>query len=92
MAQVPQAKENRRGPEDTMSSSMAFRTVVPHDTNVLTYVPVAIYIGGTGDVKVTDQEDNAVSFVAVPQGTILPIKPKIIWSIGTTATDIVAML
>jgi len=59
-------------------------TVTTSDTAGNSYR--AIYVGGTGDVAVVTVGGNAVTFKAVPVGTILPIEVNIIKSTGTTAT------
>ena len=70
--------------------------VTPHDTNPLQngnedVFTRAIYVGGTGDVKLTTRGGDTVTFSAVPAGTIIPIMAKIIFNTGTTATLIVGM-
>lgn len=50
-----------------------------------------IYVGGTGDLVVKDANGGvAVTFKAVPAGTILPIRVSFVMA-ATTATDIVAL-
>jgi len=65
--------------------------VTPHNTNELGYVTRAVYVGGTGDLKVTLQDSGTVTFVDVPAGSTLAIRAKVVFSTGTTATDIVAL-
>lgn len=66
--------------------------ITPHDTNVLTNVCRAVYVGVTGDVTVRLANDSAnVTFKAVPAGTILPIAPKLVLSTGTTATNLLGV-
>jgi hypothetical protein len=62
--------------------------VTPHDTDELTVVSRGLYVGGTGDVKVHmhGNPTTAVTFSAVPVGTILPIRVTRVLSTGTTAT------
>jgi hypothetical protein len=65
--------------------------VTPHDTNELTYWSRSLWIGGAGTVKVTMVDGTVVTFTGVPAGTILPVRAKIVWSAGTTATTILAL-
>lgn len=54
----------------------------------------ALYIGVAGDVVVymnANKEDTAVTFLAVPAGTVLPISVRQVRATGTSATDIVAL-
>lgn len=52
----------------------------------------ALYVGGTGDVAVIPYgQTGAVTFPAVPAGTILPIACAKIMSTNTTATNMVAL-
>lgn len=64
--------------------------VVLSDTVDLTNHCNALYIGVTGDVKLTTWNGNDVTFKAVPVG-ILPVGATRVWSTGTTATNIVAL-
>ena len=50
----------------------------------------ALYIGVTGNVKVTMPDGTAVTFTGAPVG-VLPVKARRVWSTGTTATNIVAL-
>jgi hypothetical protein len=50
-----------------------------------------LYIGGAGNVKVTTENGDAVTFTAVPVGTVLPIRVSLVWATGTTATNIVGL-
>ena len=63
--------------------------VTPHDTNELTKVSRALYIGVTGDLVVTMQDGTTLTFKAVPVG-LLPIRVKIVKA-ATTATNILAL-
>jgi len=53
----------------------------------------AIYVGGAGDVEVRLQNDvvGSIIFVAVPVGSILPIRTSLILATGTTATNIIGL-
>lgn len=52
-----------------------------------------IYVGGAGDIKVdlVGPVGSGVTFVAVPAGTILPIRAAKVYQAGTTATNLVAL-
>lgn len=65
--------------------------VTPHDTNALANFARALYVGGTGDVKLTTPGGSTVTFAGVPAGTILPVRAKVVFSTGTTATSIIAI-
>ena len=52
----------------------------------------ALYVGTTGDVKVTTVSGNAVTFVGVPAGYLLPVSVRRVWSTGTTASDFVGLI
>jgi hypothetical protein len=63
--------------------------VTPSDTAPVTYVSRALYVGGAGNLSVTMQGGGNVTFVAVPAGTVLPIRVTHVRSTSTTATSIV---
>lgn len=51
----------------------------------------SIYVGGQGNVAVVPLEGSPVVFVAVPAGSMLPIRASRVNSAGTTATNLVGM-
>ena len=63
--------------------------ITPHDTTVQQYS--MIYVGGTGNVKITGRDGVAVTFVAVPAGQYIPVMTQLVWSTGTTATSLVGI-
>lgn len=65
--------------------------ITPHDTNELTNYAKAIYVGGAGDLKLTTPGGSTVTLVGCLAGTIYPIRAKIVFSTGTTATNLVAL-
>ena len=66
--------------------------VTPSDTTDLCQNTRAVYVGGTGNLSVVmDGGDNAVIFVGVQGGSVLPIQVQRIKDTGTTATSILAL-
>lgn len=62
----------------------------------VTVIPATkrLYVGGTGDIKVTlagQKDSQAVIFSAVPTGTLFSIQATKVWSTGTTATLMIAL-
>lgn len=71
-----------------------FLPVTPSDATPQPTGIKGIYVGGTGAVVVeaADNPGVAVTFSAVPVGTVLSICPNLIKATGTTATLMVALL
>lgn len=67
-------------------------SVTPSDSADLDSVTRGIYVGATGDLKVTMMGGGVVTFVSLVAGVIHPIMAQRIWSTGTTATDIVGVV
>lgn len=65
--------------------------VTPHNTNQLTHSTRGIYVGATGNLKVTTVGGEEITFTGVAAGVVHPIAAIIIWSTGTTATGIVGL-
>jgi hypothetical protein len=65
--------------------------VTPHDTNELTNVSRALYVGGAGALVVVTLKGTTVTLAAVPAGTELRLRVKQVKATGTTATSIVAL-
>lgn len=72
-------------------AARTFKAVTPHDTTgVVGAGCLGIWVGGVGNLVVTDRDNTVVTFTAVPAGTLMPIAPKIVRA-ATTATLIVAL-
>lgn len=84
-----QDKSNR--PEFEANPGSGAEAVTAHDSNDLTYVSRAIYVGGAGNVAAAMLDGTVVTFTAVPAGTILPIRCKRINSTNTTASSMVSI-
>lgn len=77
---------NYAGPPDRAEA------VTPSDSVDLPNPCDALWIGGAGNVKLIAAGDtDAVTFVAVPAGSILPVRTRRVYSTLTTATSIVAI-
>jgi hypothetical protein len=62
-----------------------------HDTNELAPYARALYIGGAGNLKVTTADGSVVTFNGLTAGSVLPVRTKIAWATGSTATNVVAL-
>ena len=49
-----------------------------------------VYVGGTGNVKVTTAQGTTVTFSNVPSGSVLPVRVRRVWA-DSTATLMVAV-
>jgi hypothetical protein len=84
MAQLP-------FPTTPDSCAIGAIAITPADSNLSAAVR-ALYVGGSGNVKITDALGNATTFNAVQAGSILPVTAVRVWSTGTTATSIVGLV
>ena len=50
-----------------------------------------LYVGGAGDLTVDTVGGYAVTFVAVPAGSFIPVQVTRVYASGTSATSIVAL-
>lgn len=64
--------------------------ITKSDSTNLAY-PSVVYVGGTGNVKVTTAQGSTVTFVGVPAGAVIPVQVIRVWSTDTTATSMVAI-
>lgn len=65
------------------------------DTVELSHVTRGIYVGVTGDIVIQAMDDslaNARTFKAVPAGTILPVRARLVKSTNTTATGLLGLI
>ena len=66
--------------------------VVPHDSNALTDIPKALYVGTGGTIAMRGVDGVAdQSWKNVPPGSILPFRAQYVRATGTTAADILAL-
>jgi len=65
--------------------------VTPNDSADLAIPGAVLYIGTGGDVKVTTISGDDVTFKNLPNGSVLAVQVKKVFSTGTDADDIVAL-
>jgi len=71
-------------------ASNAF-AITPHDTNDLAIMTRGIYVGASGDLKVTLSGGTTVTFVDLAAGMIHPLRVVRVFAAGTDATGIVGV-
>jgi len=65
--------------------------ITPSNSTDLDAVTNAIWVGSTGNVAAVLIDGSVVTFNAVPDGTLLPVRAARVNSTGTTATNMVAL-
>ena len=77
-------------PSQTSGAENAF-AVTPNDAADLAQVTRGLYVGVSGDVKVTLKGGDAVTFVNLAGGVIHPLRVTRVGSTGTGATSILGV-
>ncbi len=74
-------------------TSLATRAfaIVPHDTNELTAVTRAIWVGGAGNIVVVTSGGDTVTLTGALVGTVINVRVKIVKATDTTATFLVGL-
>jgi hypothetical protein len=78
-------------PTTPVSPARDAAAVTPNDATPLAQVSRALYIGQAGDLAVTMAGGQAVTFQALPGGTLLPVRVEAVLATGTTASAILAL-
>ncbi len=65
--------------------------VTKSDTDELSYVTRAIWVGGAGNINLVTVSGETVVITAIAAGTLLKIRVKQVLSTSTTATVMVAL-
>ncbi|TMV86888.1 hypothetical protein FGG78_19355 [Thioclava sp. BHET1] len=65
--------------------------VTPDDDGDLPVLPRALYLGTGGDLAVVTAGGQSVTFSALPDGSLLPLRARRIAATGTTAGAILAL-
>lgn len=78
--------------EQNNSPALNAFNITPHDTNELSSVTRAIFVGTGGDINLTLRDDTTpVIFRNVSSGTLLPLRVKLVKTASTTAQDIIGL-
>ena len=71
------------------ASAVYAEAITPADSDLANQLDT-LYIGGTGDVRVTTVNGQDVTFIAVPVG-FFPVRVKRVSSTNTDATSIIGL-
>jgi hypothetical protein len=63
--------------------------VTPHDSTAVNFD--ALYVGTGGNVKVRTHDNTDLTFNNVSNGQILPVAANLVYTTGTTASNIVGL-
>ena len=78
--------------DSVFAPSRAPFAIVPHDTDPLSTVPKALYVGTGGDLVLRGVGASAdVTFRNVASGQLIDVRASHVRATGTTAADIVAL-
>ena len=78
------------GNENPETPAHGAYAIAPSDTTDLPQAIKSIYVGVSGDVKVTTAIGDVVTFKAHPVGYML-VKATRVWATGTTATNLLGL-
>lgn len=67
--------------------------ITPSDTSPHSPPYEAIYVGtsSSANIKITTPDGDVVVFDNVIQGGIIPVRASLVWSTGTTASNLVGL-
>jgi len=66
--------------------------ITPSDTAEITYITRGLFCGTSGTVKVQMSGGGVVTFQGVAAGTTLPVRVKMVYATGTTASGIIGLI
>jgi len=73
------------------SPAEAAQAITPSDSLALPRVTRAIYVGGTGNLRVMMRSGDVASFAGVQAGMVYPLRVAQVMATGTTATGLVGL-
>jgi hypothetical protein len=76
---------------DATVSARRAVAITTSDTVVYDQPTRAIYIGGSGNLRVDMVSGGTVTFVGLSAGTVLPIQAERVYAASTTATNLIAL-
>lgn len=76
----------------TPDSAASFCFSITPADSLLQQPARALYIGGTGNVRIKDGAGGDVTFNNVAAGSILPVMATQVYSTNTTATNIIGLV
>lgn len=82
----------QKQPEDIILPGRKLFAITPHNSNELSSIPRALWVGTGGDLSVIAQDDTVAVTLKVQSGSLVPVRVKVVKATGTTATDIVGVL
>lgn len=65
--------------------------ITKSDTDELTHVTRAIWVGGAGDMCVVTASGEEVTITSIPDGCLIPIRAKQVKATATDCTDMIAL-
>jgi hypothetical protein len=65
--------------------------IAPDDASDITNVTRALYVGGTGDLRVMMLGGGTATFANIPSGTLMPLRVTRVLATGTTASAILGL-
>lgn len=86
---MPAPKSSYSATQDAPAEN--FAAVTPNDSTDLTLRARGLYIGTGGTLVVQGNDSADVTFLNVPNGTILPIAVSRVKATGTTCSNIIAL-
>lgn len=65
--------------------------IQPSDGAILGHATRAVYVGGSGTLRVEMMSGEEIVFAGLTAGMVLPVRVQKVFASGTTATDLVAL-
>lgn len=66
--------------------------ITPDDDEDLEQVARSIYVGSTGNIRVTTAKGSVVTFTGLPAGGILPVRVSRVHATSTTAGGLIGLV